>query len=172
MIDQPERFLHLTATGWTALGTIATAIGSLVAAASIIILSKFNWSSLKLLREQVMGSDRPFVTIHSHYDATAGTVLVFAHNQGAGPALDVVAELRFTPGANSQMSSYAIGSLAKDQDFQFLIGDDSEKLEFASVRYRSVSDHQWLTKVTTLGGHPYKTEIEEVAEGDEEHLNL
>jgi hypothetical protein len=68
MLDQPERFLWFTGTGWTG-------IGSIVSAVSIAVLSGFNYfylraakkqanaaqQTLNLLEQQLMMSERPFV---------------------------------------------------------------------------------------------------------------
>jgi len=143
---EPERFLHFTATGWTALG-------SMVGAVSIVVLSVFNFfyvraasrqaraahQTLNLLEKQLMMSERPFVAIHSEYNDTLGIVTVHAINQGSGPAIDVRAHLDFKPGAESGQVEYGVGCLATEESFLFLIGENSEKLTAATLRYKSLS---------------------------------
>jgi hypothetical protein len=165
-VSQPDIFWHLTATGWTA-------IGSVVSAVSILLLSVFNvlylcaakkqaaaaQQTLGLLHEQMVMSERPFVAIHSKYDQEIDTVIVRAVSQGSGPALDVEALLVFEPGAESGQVEYGIGCLAVGEKFHFLIGQDSRKLNSAALRYRSISGRRWRTAVRIMGGHPVFTDV-------------
>ena len=166
MVDQPEVFWHFTATGWTA-------IGSIVSALSIVALSFFNFfylrvarqqadaakQTLGLLHEQLVMSERPFVAIHSKYDQDIDTVIVHAVSQGSGPALDVDANLIFEPGAQSSHAAYGVGCLAVEERFRFLIGQESSKLASVTLRYRSISGRRWRTTVPLLGGLPVLTKV-------------
>jgi hypothetical protein len=116
-------------------------------------------STLGLLHEQMVMSERPFVAIHSKYDQEIDTVIVRAVSQGSGPALDVEALLVFEPGAESGQVEYGIGRLAVGEKFHFLIGQDSRKLNSAALRYRSISGRRWRTAVRIMGGHPVFTDV-------------
>jgi hypothetical protein len=166
VVEQPETFWHFTATGWTA-------IGSIVSALSIILLSVFNFfylraarkqaeaaqETLELLHEQMVMSERPFVAIHSQYDEEIDTVIVHAVSQGSGPALDVEAHLIFKPGAQSGQAEYGLGCLAVEERFRFLIGHDSSKLTSVTLRYRSISGRRWRTSVQLIGGQAVLTTV-------------
>jgi hypothetical protein len=170
-LNPQDVFLHFTATGWTAIGSIATAV-------SIIALSCFNVfyliaarkqasaaeQTLGLLQQQMVMSERPFVAIHAHYDEAIQATAVYAHNQGIGPALDVVADLLFKPGGESERSSYGVGCLAVDEKFRFLIGAESGKLISAIIGYKSISGQWWQTKVSLIGGNPSLTEVHKLDE--------
>ena len=168
----PDVFLYLTATGWTA-------IGSIVGAVSIIVLSFFNGltlkaafraaraaesqsdaaqKSLELLRSQLALTERPFVAIHSEYCEDMGANLVYAHNQGNGPALDVEASFAFDE-VSKHKHEYSIGCLAVDGRFQFLIGESSKKLSAATICYKSIAGEKWTTEVELLGGQPLVTTV-------------
>jgi hypothetical protein len=178
MQTPPDIYWHLTATGWTA-------IGSIVGAVSIFALTIFNIcylsaarrqaeaseaqakaseaqagsaeSSLKLLKEQLALTQRPFVAVHSEYREEFGMVVVYAHNQGNGPALDVQALLTFEK--PSSRSQYAIGSMSVDQKFHFKIGGESERLCAVVFSYKSISGEEWTTNVVTLAAHPLATSV-------------
>ncbi len=172
MVDQPEVFWHFTATGWTAIGSVVSAI-------SILVLSGFNYfylraareqadaaqQTLTLLHEQMVMSERPFVAIHSVYDEEIGVVVVRAVSQGSGPAIDVEAHLIYEPGAESGQAEYGVGCLAVGERFQFLIGQESSKLTSATLRYRSISGRRWRTTVQLIGGHPVLTKVGSDSEG-------
>lgn len=172
MQTQPDIFFHFTATGWTA-------IGSIVGAASIIALSVFNvltlraafratraaesqanvaQTSLELLRNQLALTQRPFVAISSEYCEDIAASLVYAHNQGNGPALDVEASLEYDE-VPIRVNTYSIGCMAVDEDFQLLIGKGSNNLSAATIRYKSISDEMWTTKIALIGGHPFMTTV-------------
>lgn len=165
-----EKVISFTATGWTA-------IGSIVGAISIAVLSVFNWrylraalraavaaekqataaqNTLVLVKEQLALTERPFIAIHSDYCEEIDAYLVYAHNQGNGPALDVEASLIFQE-EDKRQSSYAIGCLAEDARFQFLIGDTSMNLVRAVLWYKSISGQKWTTNVLLPHGHPIVT---------------
>jgi hypothetical protein len=168
----PDVFFHFTATGWTA-------IGSIVGAASIVALILFNiftinaafratraaeaqstaaQTSLRLLQEQLALTERPFVAIHAEYCADINAPLIYAHNQGSGPALDVAASLLFEE-EPTRTDSYSVGCMPVDQKFQFLIGDTSKLLSSVVIWYKSISGDKWTTKVHLLGGHPVGTNV-------------
>lgn len=180
MQTQPDIFLHVTATGWTA-------IGSIIGAVSIVALSIFNvltlraafratraaesqaglaQTSLKLLRKQLTLTERPFIAIRSKYCNDIGANLVYAHNQGSGPALDVEASLTYDE-APVDLSDYTIGCLAINEEFQFLIGDRSLKLSAATFWYKSISGEKWTTQITLLAGHPVITVVMEEHQNDD-----
>ena len=172
MQTQPDVFFHLTATGWTA-------IGSIVGAASIIALSVFNvltvqaalratkaaesqagtaQTSLELLRNQLALTERPFIAIHTQYCEDIEAYLVYAHNQGNGPALDVEASLVYDE-VPIRKHGYSIGCMAVDGKFQFKIGDTSKKLSAATIWYKSIVGEKWTTKIALLAGHPAITTV-------------
>jgi hypothetical protein len=172
MQTPPDVFFHFTATGWTA-------IGSIVGAASIIALSIFNvltlraafratraaesqsraaQTSLELLRSQLALTERPFVAIRSEYCEDIGANLVYAHNQGNGPALDVQASLTYDD-PPLRTNGYSIGCMSVDGEFQFLIGDTSRRLTAATIWYKSIADEKWTTEIVLLGGHPVTTTV-------------
>ncbi|GAC1420772.1 MAG: hypothetical protein NVSMB62_15090 [Acidobacteriaceae bacterium] len=172
MQTQPEVFFDLTATGWTA-------IGSMIGAVSIIVLSIFNLltfraamratraaesqahvaqTTLELLRNQLALTQRPFIAIRSEYCADIDAHLVYAHNQGNGPALDVEASLAYDE-ITGPTHNYSIGCMAVDGEFQFKIGDRSNKLSATTIRYKSISNEKWITKVLLPGGHPCMTTV-------------
>jgi hypothetical protein len=174
MQTQPDIFFHLTATGWTA-------IGSIVGAASIIALSIFNvltlrvafratrvaesqaeiaQTGLELLRNQLSLTQRPFIAIRSKYCADIDACLVYAHNQGNGPALDVEASLEYDE-VPIRINAYSIGCMAVDEEFQFLIGDISKNLSAVTIWYKSIRDEKWTTKITLFSGMPVKTTVTE-----------
>lgn len=166
VIDQPEKFLHFTSTGWTALGSIVSAVSILVLSVFsvlnlLVVRKQANAAkkSLKLIRKQMAMAERPFVAIHSKYDEELGAPVVYAVSQGAGPALDVYAHLDFKPGAESGQSEYTVGCLAKDEKFQFLIGMNSAWLSGATLRYKSVSGQRWRTTISLLGGNSMLTKV-------------
>jgi hypothetical protein len=165
-----EKVFSFTATGWTA-------VGSIVGAISIAVLSVFNWrylraalraavaaekqataaqNTLVLVKEQLALTERPFIAIHSDYCEEIDAYLVYAHNQGNGPALDVEASLIFQE-EDERQSSYTIGCLAEDARFQFLIGDTSMNLVRAVLWYKSISGQKWTTNVLLPHGHPIVT---------------
>lgn len=169
---QPDTFLHLTATGWAA-------IASIVGAVSILALSVFNWfylvaareaaaaaseqadvaeASLKLLQTQLALTQRPFVAIHAEYCNDINACLVYAHNQGNGPALDVEAVLVYYD-PDEHKSSYGIGCLAVDGKFQFLIGKQSNDVRHVTIWYKSLNNEKWTTEVITIGGSPIATNV-------------
>lgn len=164
-MDQPDFFLHLNATGWTAIGSIAGAV-------SIIALAVFNifyliaarkqanaaQETLRLLQKQLLMSERPFIAVHAQYNEVISAATVYAHNQGVGPALDVEANLVFVSNENVE-HSYMVGCLAVNEKFQFLIGDKSNELVSATLRYKSISGQSWVTKVQSIGGHPLSTDV-------------
>jgi len=156
MVDQPERFLWFTGTGWTA-------IGSIVSALSIAVLSVFNYLYLRAARKQADSAQQPFVAMHGEYDKEADVVVVHAVSQGSGPAIDVHAHLEFQPGAESGQSEYSIGCLAKEEKFWFRIGQDSSKLTSAILRYKSMSGKRWMTTVKLIGGLTIQTSVSEDA---------
>jgi hypothetical protein len=168
----PDVFWHFTATGWTA-------IGSIVGAASIIVLSVLNLfnlnaafratraaesqsraaqTSLGLLRDQLTLTERPFIAIHSEYIRDTDTYLVWAHNQGNGPALDVEVSLTFDE-IPARKSAYSIGCMPTDGKFQFKIGRESFQLSAATIWYKSITGEEWTTKVALIGGHPARTNV-------------
>lgn len=172
---QPDIFYHLTATGWTAMGSI-------VGALSIIALSAFNvitlraafravraaesqagvaQTSLELLRNQLDLTQRPFVAIHSEYCEDINANLVYVHNQGNGPALDVEASLGIEEEVNDDdpAHEYSIGCLAVDESFQLLIGGRSRNLLAATIWYKSISDQKWTTKIELISGSPVVTTV-------------
>lgn len=165
----PERFLHLTATAWTAIGSIAGAV-------SIAVLVLFNLgylrltgrqttaaeASLQLLKRQMMLANRPFVALHSKYDEDINARLVYAHNQGAGPAIDVKAKLFF---ADEMMlpSSFTIGCLATNEKFQFLIGEKSNTLQKVIISYGSMEEVRWKAEFETIGGIINTTRVTEIS---------
>jgi 3',5'-cyclic AMP phosphodiesterase CpdA len=172
MQTPPDVFFHLSATGWTA-------IGSIVGAASIIALSVFNvltlraafratraaesqsttaQTSLELLRDQLALTERPFIAIHSEYCKDINAYLVYAHNQGNGPALDVEASPTYDE-LTIRKDEYSIGCMALDGRFQFKIGDRSNKLSAAAIWYKSIANEKWTTKITILAGHPAITTV-------------
>jgi hypothetical protein len=172
MQTPPEVFFHLTATGWSA-------VGSIVGAASIIALAVFNvltlraafratraaesqsstaQASLGLLREQLALTQRPFIAINSEYCADIDAYLVYAHNQGNGPALDVEVSLTFDE-VPIRNGDYLIGCMPVDGNFQFRIGDTSKRLSAATIWYRSITAEDWTTKVTLLAGYPALTMV-------------
>lgn len=176
----PEVFWNLTSTAWTA-------VGSIVGAASIIGLVVFNiltlkaafrgtraaeaqarvaQDSLSLLQDQQSLTQRPFVAIRSKYCEEIEARLVYAHNQGNGPALDVKATLTYDDGSMSK-SNYLIGCLAVDADFQFLIGEESNKLIAATIWYKSLSDAPWTTQIALIGGSPASTAVVEGYEDED-----
>jgi hypothetical protein len=165
-------FFFFTATGWTA-------IGSIIGAVSILALSVFNWfylraafraadaaeeqaaaaqNTLVLVREQLALTERPFVAIHSEYCEEIDAYLVYAHNQGNGPALDVEASLVFQE-EDTRQSAYSIGCLAEDARFQFLIGETSMNLVRAVLWYKSIPGQKWTTNVLLPHGHPMVTNV-------------
>jgi hypothetical protein len=186
MQTQPDIFYHLTATGWTA-------IGSIVGALSIIALSVFNvltlgaafraaraaesqagvaQTSLELLRNQLDLTQRPFVAIHSEYWEDIGACLVYAHNQGNGPALDVEATLEIDDDDPLRVHEFSIGCLAVDEQFQFLIGDRSKNLTAATIQYKSISDQEWTTKIELISGSPVITTVTKGHQDDGKHRRL
>ncbi len=155
---QPDTFFHLTATGWAA-------IASIVGAVSILALSVFNWFYLVAAREaaaaaseQANLTQRPFVAIHSEYCHDINACLVYAHNQGNGPALDVEAVLVYYD-PEEHKSSYGIGCLAIDGKFQFLIGKQSNDVKHVTIWYKSLNNEKWTTDVITIGGSPVATDV-------------
>jgi hypothetical protein len=181
----PDVFLHLSATGWTA-------IGSIVGAATIIALSVFNvltlraafratraaesqsntaQTSLELLRGQLSLTARPFIAIHSEYCEDIETNLVYAQNQGNGPALDVEASLTYAE-VPIRKDRYSIGCMAVDGKFQFKIGNKSMKLSAATIWYKSITDEKWTTKITLLAGHPAITTVTKGHDEDAEHHSI
>jgi hypothetical protein len=176
LVETPDRFFHLTATGWTAVGSIAAAL-------SIITLVAFNWlylrltrkqadaahESIQLLKRQILLANRPFVALHSEYEEEINARLVYAHNQGAGPALDVEAVLTF---GNGSSSNYGIGCLAAGQTFQFLIGENSVQLVNVRFSYRSIEGLRWEAEFTTLAGSVLTTNVEEMAPPETEGHNV
>jgi hypothetical protein len=166
MADPPEIFWRFTATGWTAIGSIFSAL-------SIAALSVFNFfylsaarkqadaaqKTLVLLHEQLVVSERPFVAIHSKYESETDALVVCAVSQGSGPALDVEAFLTFHPGAQSGKMEFAVGCLGVEERFRFLIGKDSINLTLITLRYRSISGRRWLTTVQLDGGQPVLTKV-------------
>ena len=172
MQTPPDVFFHFTATGWTA-------IGSIVGAVSILALSIFNvltlraafratraaesqsntaQTSLELVRDQLALTERPFVAIHTEYCEDINAYLVYAHNQGNGPALDVEASLTYEE-VPIRKDLYSIGCMAVDGRFQFKIGDRSKKLSAATIWYKSIANQKWTTKATLLAGHPTITSV-------------
>lgn len=81
--------------------------------------------------------------------------MVYAHNQGNGPALDVEASLTHDEGKDE----YSIGCMAVDGKFQFKIGDRSKKLSAATIWYKSIANEKWTTQITLLAGHPAITTV-------------
>lgn len=165
-------FYSITATGWTA-------IGSIIGAISILALSVFNWlylcaafratdaaekqataaqNTLALVREQLALTERPFIAIHSEYCEDINAYLIYAHNQGNGPALDVEASLVFQE-EDTRQSAYSIGCLAEDARFQFLIGKTSTNLVRAVLWYKSIPGQKWTTNVLLPHGHPMVTNV-------------
>jgi len=184
MQTQPDVFFHLTATGWTA-------IGSIVGAASIIALSVFNvltvqavlratkaaesqagtaQTSLELLRNQLALTERPFIAIHTEYCEDIEAYLVYAHNQGNGPALDVEASLVYDE-VPIRKHGYSIGCMAVDGKFQFKIGDTSKKLSAATIWYKSIVGEKWTTKIALLAGHPAITTVTRGHRGEDGELS-
>jgi len=170
--EPAERFFSITATGWTA-------IGSIVSAVSIAILSIFNWlylratlraaiaaerqataaqNTLVLVKEQLSLTERPFIAIHSEYCEEINAYLVYAHNQGNGPALDVEASLMFQE-EDARQSSYGVGCLAEDAKYQFLIGDTNMHLIRAVLWYKSIVGQEWTTNVLLPHGHAMATTV-------------
>jgi hypothetical protein len=84
--------------------------------------------------------------------------LVYAHNQGNGPALDVEASLTYDE-VPIRKDGYSIGCMAVDGKFQFKIGDRSKKLSAATIWYKSIADEKWTTKIALLAGHPAITTV-------------
>ena len=181
MQPQPDIFLHFTATGWTA-------VSSIVGIFSIIVLSWFNLlslraalratkaaekqatvgqDSLKLLRSQLALTQRPFVAVSSTYSEEIKACLIFAHNQGNGPALDVEAHLVYKDGVVNG-HSYSIGCLPIDGRFQFLIGESSNTLTAATIWYTSISGESWTTEIALIAGHPYETVVLQGFKDDED----
>ena len=173
MQTPPDVFFHMTATGWAA-------IGSIVGAASIILLSIFNVLALrtafratKAAESQASLTERPFVAIHSEFCQDIEAMLVYAHNQGSGPALDVEASLTYTyTELPSRKHGYSIGCLAVDGKFQFRIGEESKILSGATIWYKSIAGEEWTTEVSLLGGHPAVTTVKKGFLDDGEHRRI
>jgi len=167
-MEQADKFFHLTATGWTAIGSIVGAVSIL----ALLIFNRFYLreanrsadaaeTSLDLLRDQLALTQRPFVAIHSKYCEDINANLVYAHNQGNGPALDVEVCLVFDDDDTDigRPSSYSIGCLAADGKFQFLIGATSANLARAVIWYKSIANELWTTNVALIAGSPMNTEV-------------
>jgi hypothetical protein len=178
-MDQTDKFLHFTATGWTAFGSIVSAI-------SILALSIFNWlyliaarraaiaaeksataaeqqataaqTSLELLRDQLALTQRPFIAIYSEYCEEINARLVYAHNQGNGPALDLEASLVYDP--DRHQDAYGVGCLPIDGKFQFLIGERSNKLMCVVFWYKSITGEEWTTTIGMVAGSSAVTKVE------------
>jgi hypothetical protein len=167
-MGQTDKFLHFTATGWTAIGSIFSAFSIL----ALLIFNRFYLreahrsadaaeTSLDLLRDQLALTQRPFVAIHSEYCEDISACLVWAHNQGNGPALDVEACLVFDDDDTEigRPSSYSIGCLPIDGKFQFLIGATSANLARAVIWYKSITNEGWTTNAALIAGSPMSTEV-------------
>jgi hypothetical protein len=111
---------------------------------------------------QLTQSERPFVAVSSIYDKVIEAPLVYAHNQGVGPSLDLGATLYYDNGSSD---SYGVGCLPANGKFQFLIGAKSVSLRKAIFKYKSMSGHRWRTEIELLGGNTFSTAVISEDEG-------
>jgi hypothetical protein len=82
-------------------------------------------------QKQLTFSERPFVAMVSSYDEEMSACLVYAHNQGVGPALDLEVDVSFDDG---ELKLYSVGCLPADGKFQFLMGTRSLHLQRTTNR--------------------------------------
>jgi hypothetical protein len=176
-VNYPNLCLLLNPWHWlvTNQDANATGLSVVISAITLYYLIRYARDTRRLANDthalaksslqQLTSSERPFIAWTSKYHNQAEIMQVWAHNQGVGPALDVVATLYFNNGDTS--ANYVIGCLPVGQKFRFLIGDTSENLVRATFEYKSMSGQKWRTEVTLIGGSSISTQIFD--EGVEEH---
>jgi hypothetical protein len=140
--------------------------GLLINAATLVYLIRYAADTKRLAvdtqklaansQQQLTFSERPFVAMVSSYDEEMDACLVYAHNQGVGPALDVDATLFLGDG---ESPLFGVGCLPANGKFQFLIGARSKDLRRATLKYESMSGHRWRTEVVLSAGMPLSTTV-------------